>query len=86
MKTLIAALLALSTVAALAPANATISSKSLVTFDGPAFGPADIKGSDGPAFGPADLKGFDGPAFGPSDVRGFDGPAHGMTMNGGNQR
>ena len=86
MKTLIAALVALSTVVAIAPANATISSKNLVTFDGPAFGPADVKGFDGPAFGPADIKGFDGPAFGPSDIRGFDGPAHGMTMNGGNQR
>ena len=86
MKTLIAALLALSTVAAIAPANATISSKNLVTFDGPAFGPADIKGSDGPAFGPADIKGFDGPAFGPSDIRGFDGPAHDWTQSGGNQR
>ena len=77
MKTLLAALLALSTVAAIAPANATISSKNLVTFDGPAFGPADIKGFDGPAFGPADIKGFDGPAFGPSDIRSFDGPAFG---------
>ena len=86
MKTLIAALVALSTVAAIAPANATISSKNLVTFDGPAFGPADVKGSDGPAFGPADIKGFDGPAFGPSDVRGFDGPAHDWTQSGGNQR
>ena len=86
MKTLIAALVALSTVAAIAPANATISSKNLVTFDGPAFGPADIKGSDGPAFGPADIKGFDGPAFGPSDIRGFDGPAHDWTQSGGNQR
>ena len=86
MKTLLAALLALSTVAAIAPANATISSKNLVTFDGPAFGPADVKGFDGPAFGPADVKGFDGPAFGPSDIRGFDGPAHDWTQSGGNQR
>ena len=88
MKTLIAALIALTTVAAVAPASATISSPTLVTFDGPAFGPADIKGSDGPAFGPVrvPVRGFDGPAFGPSDIRSFDGPAHGMTMNGGNQR
>ena len=68
MKTLLAALLALSTVAAIAPANATISSKTLVTFDGPAFGPADVKGTDGPAFGPSDIRSFDGPAFGWKDI------------------
>ena len=85
MKTVLAALLALSTLAAVVPANATVNSGNLTTFDGPAFGPADIKGTDGPAFGPADLKGFDGPAFGPSDVRGFDGPAHGWDESG-NQR
>ena len=68
MKTLLAALLALSTVAAIAPANATTSSKTLVTFDGPAFGPADVKGTDGPAFGPSDIRSFDGPAFGWKDI------------------
>ena len=77
MKTLIAALLALSTVAAVAPANATVKSMNIPSFDGPAFGPADVKGTDGPAFGPADVRSFDGPGFGPADVRSFDGPAFG---------
>jgi hypothetical protein len=82
MKTLIALLIAASTLAAVAPANAGISSGNLPAFDGPAFGPA---GSDGPAFGPKDLRAFDGPAFGPSDVRTFDGPGHG-PMESTNQR
>lgn len=86
MKTLIAALVALSTLAAVAPANAAFTSKDLVTFDGPAFGPADIKGFDGPAFGPRDLPEPNGPAFGPSDIRSFDGPARNWTIEGGNQR
>lgn len=86
MKTLLAALLALSTVAAVVPANAAFTSKDLVTFDGPAFGPADIRGSDGPAFGPNDIKGPEGPAFGPSDIRSFEGPAHIGTVYGGNER
>ncbi len=85
MKTLIALLLAASTLAAVAPANAGISPNNLSTFDGPAFGPADIKGSDGPAFGPNDLRTFDGPKFGPSDIRTFDGPANSWQA-GGNQR
>jgi hypothetical protein len=75
MKTLIAFLLAASTLAAVAPASAAINSGSLPTFDGPAFGPADLKTFDGPAFGPNDLRTFDGPKFGPSDIRSFDGPA-----------
>ncbi len=85
MKTLIALLIAASALAAVAPANASINSGNLPTFDGPAFGPADIKGFDGPAFGPKDLRTFDGPQFGPSDLRTFDGPAH-SHMTGGNQR
>jgi hypothetical protein len=85
MKTFIALLIAASTLAAVAPANAGINSLNLPSFDGPAFGPADVKGSDGPAFGPSDVRSFDGPAFGPSDVRTFDGPSHG-PMETGNQR
>jgi hypothetical protein len=85
MKTLLAILIAASALAAVAPANATINSGNPPTFDGPAFGPADVKGFDGPAFGPADIKGFDGPKFGPSDIRTFDGPAYGW-QSGGNQR
>ncbi len=72
MKTLIALLVAASALAAVAPANATINSGNLPTFDGPAFGPKD-------------LRTFDGPAFGPSDIRTFDGPAYGW-QSGGNQR
>ena len=79
MKTLLAALVALSTLAAIAPANASV--KNIPSFDGPAFGPADVKGTDGPAFGPADIKGTEGPAFGPSDVRSFEGPAHGFKFS-----
>lgn len=86
MKTLFAALLALSTIAAVAPANAAFTSKDLVTFDGPAFGPADIKGFDGPAFGPNDIKSSEGPAFGPSDIRSFDGPARNWIVYSGNER
>ena len=85
MKTLIALLIAASTIAAVAPANAGISSSNLATFDGPAFGPADVKTFDGPAFGPKDLQTFDGPKFGPSDVRSFEGPAQSWQA-GGNQR
>lgn len=75
MKTLAAALIALSTLAAVAPANAGFGPQSVTSFDGPAFGPTEVRGFDGPAFGPSDVRGFDGPAFGPTDVRGFDGPA-----------
>ena len=85
MKTLLAALVAAATLAAVVPANATINSGNLVTFDGPAFGPSDVKGFDGPAFGPADVKGFDGPAFGPADIKSFDGPGHSWDESG-NQR
>ena len=86
MKTLIAALVAVSTLAAaVAPASAGFGPKDLTTFDGPAFGPSDVRGSDGPAFGPADLRTAEGPAFGPSDVRSFDGPRN-ANMIGGNQR
>jgi hypothetical protein len=84
MKTLIALLIAASTLAAVAPANAGINSSNLPSFDGPAFGPADVKGFDGPAFGPSDLRTFDGPKFGPSDIRSFDGPA--LQWESANQR
>ncbi len=80
MKTLIAALVALSAVAT--SANAA---PFPPTFDGPAFGPSDIRSFDGPAFGPKDIRGFDGPQFGPSDIRSFDGPAQ-TWSEGGNQR
>ena len=64
MKKILAALIALSAMtAAIAPASAGFTTKDLVTFDGPAYGPKDIVT-------------FDGPGFGPSDIRGFDGPAH----------
>lgn len=86
MKTLIAAIVALSAATALvAPASAGVSINSIPTFDGPAFGSADIKTFDGPAFGPADIKSFDGPAFGPSDIRSFDGPGY-TSQDSGNQR
>ena len=62
MKTFIAALIALSTVAAIAPANASFGPNSLMTFEGPGFGPADIRTAEGPGFGPSDLRSFEGPA------------------------
>jgi hypothetical protein len=85
MKTLLAVLIAASTLAAVVPANAGIQSSNLPSFDGPAFGPADIKTFDGPAFGPHGSQTFDGPKFGPSDIRTFEGPAHSWQA-GGNQR
>jgi hypothetical protein len=87
MKTLIAALVAVSTLAAaVAPASAAFGPKDLTSFDGPGFGPADVRGFDGPAFGPADVRGFDGPAFGPKDVTSFDGPQHSWIVTGRNER
>jgi hypothetical protein len=56
MKTLIAALVAVSALAgAITPASAAFGPKDLVSFDGPAFGPKDLTSFDGPAFGPKDL-------------------------------
>ena len=58
MKTLLAALIALSTVASVANAG------QIPSFDGPAFGPKDVRSFDGPAFGPSDVRSFEGPARG----------------------
>ena len=75
MKTLAAVILALSTIAAVAPAHAGFGPGSLSTQTGPAFGPSDLNTQSGPAFGPSDITTQSGPAFGPSDVRTFEGPA-----------
>ena len=75
MKTLAAVILALSTIAAVAPAHAGFGPGSLSTQTGPAFGPNDITTQSGPAFGPSDITTQTGPAFGPSDIRSFEGPA-----------
>lgn len=66
-------------------ADAAFSTKTLVTFDGPAFGPKDLVTSDGPAFGPKDIMDPQGPAFDPSGIRGNEGPAN-REIIGGNQR
>jgi hypothetical protein len=79
MKTLAAALLALSTLAAVAPAHA-FGPRDLPQHPGPAFGPSDLSTQTGPAFGPRDLPEPVGPAFGPSDVRSFDGPARSWVI------
>ncbi len=81
MKTLIAAFVALSAVATAASA----APYPHPFFEGPQFGPSDLRTFDGPAFGPKDIRGFDGPQFGPSDIRSFDGPAQ-TWSEGGNQR
>ena len=75
MKTLAAALLALATVAAVAPAHAGFGPNDVRSFEGPGFGPNDLSTQTGPAFGPQDVRSFEGPAFGPADVRSFEGPA-----------
>jgi hypothetical protein len=66
MKTLAAALIALSTLAAVAPANA--------------FGPRDLPEQPGPAFGPRDLPEQPGPAFGPNDLPVQPGPARSIWL------
>ena len=84
MKTLLATLIALSALAAVAPANAGVQTP-IPSFDGPAFGPSDVKGSDGPAFGPSDVRSFEGPAFFVRNTRAVDGRIR-SSMGGGNQR
>lgn len=71
MKTLAASLIALTALAS--AASAGFGPQDVRGFDGPAN--ISVPSFDGPAFGPSDVRGFDGPAFGPADVRGFDGPA-----------
>jgi hypothetical protein len=82
MKSFIATLVAASALASAAIAGPLPYPPS---FDGPQFGPSDIRSFDGPASGPNGSRTFDGPAFGPSDVRSFDGPAR-TWQEGGNQR
>jgi hypothetical protein len=69
MKTLIASLLAFSTLAAVVPAQAGFGPKDLRVQDtAPGFGPRDLPEPSGPAFGPRDLPEPVGPAFGPKDL------------------
>ncbi len=77
MKTLIASL-----IAAAAFVTAATAAPFPPSFDGPAFGPSDVRSFDGPAFGPKQVPSFDGPAFGPKDVPSYDGPARSSHDSG----
>jgi hypothetical protein len=68
MKTLIASLIALSTLAAVVPAHAFGPKDLPIPETNGGFGPRDLPEPAGPAFGPKDLAEPAGPAFGPKDL------------------